>query len=427
MIPRVIRRAIMISLISSFFIIAPLLIAYTAGFRFDPKTYHILQTGVLSIDIRPRSAQVFVNDIAINKGIPLRLANRAPGLYHIRIQQENYISWEQDIHIESNKTAYIKNITLLKNPQLQEIKNIIDVEHIYSYPTSPTIFLLHKENNLYTISSYNTKTEKIIPILRSDTIPTVDISATQPYVMIIDKQTIQIVSFDNPGNPTAFDIDNAPTQWQWIDDKFQPLYIQQKNTIYQLSFVSADMIAKKTLKKNIPWYIYNNTLWTIDGTILSNENTNIDNIETYILDNPITKIVDIQNNYILVQDTQHSHLIARNIETNSIATIEGTNNYYNPFNETWYIYSAWEISTIDRQGSIQFLTRSSDEIFSLTTIDEYNNLAIHNSKGLHLFNTTFYIWQYIDLQHTIKKYSIFSPDRILTISDDKNNLYYTQY
>jgi len=94
---RTVRRAIMLSLISAFFIISPLIIFYTAGYRYDFAEQIIKQTGVISIDIKPVNAIVYLNDVQIKKKIPIRLPNRAPGTYHLKITAPGYQLWEKDI------------------------------------------------------------------------------------------------------------------------------------------------------------------------------------------------------------------------------------------------------------------------------------------------------------------------------------------
>ena len=47
-----VRFTIMIFLIASFFIISPLIILYTIGYRYDIRTGIVRETGVLSIDVQ---------------------------------------------------------------------------------------------------------------------------------------------------------------------------------------------------------------------------------------------------------------------------------------------------------------------------------------------------------------------------------------
>ena len=98
---RPVRLGIMLFLIAVFCIAAPAIILYTAGYRYDFKTQKIKQTGVISIDVLPRSAAVFLNDVRIQKSLPIRLPNRAPGAYRLRIEADGYKPWEKDITVES--------------------------------------------------------------------------------------------------------------------------------------------------------------------------------------------------------------------------------------------------------------------------------------------------------------------------------------
>ena len=64
---RRIRRIIMGLLFLSFFVMSPLIILYTAGYRYDITQHKIKQKGVLSVDIKPTDATVYLNNIKIDK------------------------------------------------------------------------------------------------------------------------------------------------------------------------------------------------------------------------------------------------------------------------------------------------------------------------------------------------------------------------
>ena len=118
---RPIRRAIMIFLFALFFILAPLIILYTSGYRYDWEAHEIKQTGVISIDVKTKNASVYLNDILIKKSLPIRLPNRAPGTYNLKIKSPSYQAWEKDITVESKQTTYIRNITLFREALPTEI------------------------------------------------------------------------------------------------------------------------------------------------------------------------------------------------------------------------------------------------------------------------------------------------------------------
>ena len=111
---RPVRRMIMMLLIAAFFVIAPVVIGYTIGYRYNWEKKRIEQTGVISIDVEPRDATIVVGGIEILDRPPLRLANRAPGSYFVEIRKPGYHAWKKELSVVSKRTAFIKDVTLLK-------------------------------------------------------------------------------------------------------------------------------------------------------------------------------------------------------------------------------------------------------------------------------------------------------------------------
>ena len=99
---------------------------YTAGYRYDWSNHKIMQTGVLSIDAEPTNVEVFLNDVRIEKSMPIRLPNRAPGTYKLVMKKSGYREWSKDIIIESRKTTYVRDITLFKMDIPEQILNNFD-------------------------------------------------------------------------------------------------------------------------------------------------------------------------------------------------------------------------------------------------------------------------------------------------------------
>lgn len=136
------RRSIMVSLIILFFILSPGIILFTAGYRFNFTTRTVESTGVLSIDIQPDTANVFVNDILITDSMPIRLTNLAPNTYRIRIEKPGFHTLIKDFSVHSGETTYLKDITLFKNNNQQKIAALdsITSKIWVSDPNIPIVF-----------------------------------------------------------------------------------------------------------------------------------------------------------------------------------------------------------------------------------------------------------------------------------------------
>src|SRR3989339_176500 len=205
---RKIRVCIMCALIAAFFIIAPLVLFYTAGFRYDFAQGRVKETGVLNIDALPADSEVYLNDVKLNKRLPIYLPNRAPGTYHVKIVKTGYKMWEKDITIESKKTTYIKNVILFKESlPIQILKDFKkQIVSLSSSPSGSRLLIISREDigDIYEIDLFNPATEDLNPILRAklDAPPNVRWAHDNDYVLIKTKsQKIineQIVDANNP-------------------------------------------------------------------------------------------------------------------------------------------------------------------------------------------------------------------------------------
>src|SRR3989338_10563832 len=117
-----IRRLILVTFIVAFFLITPLMLLYTTGYRYDWKAGIIRETGGLSIDATPVDADVYLNDLPLDSSLPIRLKNITPKKYHIKISARGYFDWEKEIIVERKQTTYIKDIQLLKKNEPVKIQ-----------------------------------------------------------------------------------------------------------------------------------------------------------------------------------------------------------------------------------------------------------------------------------------------------------------
>lgn len=211
---RKVRVAIMLTLVGAFFVIAPLVIFYTAGYRYDWKKGEVKETGVLNIDAQPTDAEVYLNNVKQTKKLPIYLPNRAPGTYHIKIAKPGYKTWEKDITIESKKTTYIKSIVLFKEALPVQIlgnykKTIISLSPA---PDGRHLLVVSKQTtgDIYEIDLYNTATKLINSVLRAklDAPPIITWAPGNNFALVKTvtnkKVNKQIIDVDDPSTTPNF-------------------------------------------------------------------------------------------------------------------------------------------------------------------------------------------------------------------------------
>ncbi|MBI4135509.1 PEGA domain-containing protein [Candidatus Uhrbacteria bacterium] len=108
------RRIVFYLLFIAFIISAPLITAYTAGYRYSFTQKRIVKIGALSIDSFPRGVAIIINGEPITNTTPTLLTNLIPGRYTITLKNEGYYEWTKTLNVESERTTFAHDIPLFK-------------------------------------------------------------------------------------------------------------------------------------------------------------------------------------------------------------------------------------------------------------------------------------------------------------------------
>ncbi len=106
------RRALYISAIIIFLIVAPILLLYSQGYRFDVKTRSMIHIGAISVDSIPHGAVIAIDRTTTRRSTPALISGTYPGSYRIALSKPGFQPWSIDAVVSANNTA-ILNATLL--------------------------------------------------------------------------------------------------------------------------------------------------------------------------------------------------------------------------------------------------------------------------------------------------------------------------
>ncbi len=121
--------------------IAPALVLYAQGWRFDTTRSTFVQTGALYINTNVRGGSA-ITDRGIRKNMApfssdALIRNLLPGQTRVRIEKNGYIPWEKDVRIESQQTLRFIN-TLLRPEKPTTVEGIPQLnETIVDFSVSP--------------------------------------------------------------------------------------------------------------------------------------------------------------------------------------------------------------------------------------------------------------------------------------------------
>jgi hypothetical protein len=375
-----------------FFIISPLVIMYTAGYRYDIASRTILETGVISIDIEPRDAQVVLNTIPIQKQIPIRLTNRAPGRYTVSFSRDGYHPFEHMILVESKQTTYLRDITLFKNslPILIPTPDILleNSSTIYAHPTLPQYLAHTATEGVHEIGllTYRNDVPEYVALMRTvaDTLVTL---AWSPY----SNYSVLQLRMENDGIHTyAIDVQNRrvsdpiittviPT-YHFAEQDATALYVQNEAGLWGVipKRSGVDIALNRIPTHELPdrWYIQHSTQHFIHPQTSSTLSFSI----------PIDRIVHIRNNTILATQGSMLHRFEKQdaqvtlVESYDEASIITQGQYL-------LISTPWSITRINADGGSELLLRTSNRISQITILGPRRpELLITNSSGIEIFD-----------------------------------------
>lgn len=375
-----IRLGIMFTLIASFFIISPIIILYTAGYRFNFETRRIQETGVITIEAKPKNAEVFLQGIKQQKSIPIRLPNRAPGFYDLSIEQEGYLSWNKTIEVESKQTTYATDIHLFLDVaatfEYKIPKNLIS--SYYSTDGRFTAFLLMPNTEVYEIILYDFRHGKEYIIWRGESqdIPKIKWSTHAPLLAIIisktEKFVIQTIDARNITNEYIYAIATTTIPLlQWQEHGNGILYAQEGENIISLSKGNRRLLG--TVTSSI-WFVDSDEdIWNISNNHELLKNDEI--IIPFVKDKNILEILDTRSNHLIARGEKDIKILW--LDTGETTTIQAYNVFPRTYGKnwsTWIAWSEWEVFEILESGDIMLLTRTNQQLQAVNASTKHKTL-----------------------------------------------------
>jgi len=127
------RRILFIIFLLAFFIIAPLVITYAAGYKISFKRTVFQKTGTLALDTAPRWAKIYLNGKPRQRFFkkyeekilgaeneesyattPTKIKNLLPGEYNVKLELDGYWDWQKKLNVWGGITTFAEDIVFFK-------------------------------------------------------------------------------------------------------------------------------------------------------------------------------------------------------------------------------------------------------------------------------------------------------------------------
>lgn len=106
-----------------FLALAPVVVFYTAGYRYNPKKSIVERNGTLILDSTPRGATVLLDGRETGEKTPITLQNVAPGIHHIRLVREGFYPWEKELDVRAEQVTFANTIWMWRQAESQLYAN----------------------------------------------------------------------------------------------------------------------------------------------------------------------------------------------------------------------------------------------------------------------------------------------------------------
>lgn len=429
---RPIRVAVLIFFIAAFFIISPILIMYTAGYRYDWQNGLLKETGAISIDIEPKNATVYLNGIKLQDKMPIRLNNIAPAKYNLRIAAAGYFDWLKEIEVKNKQTNYIKEITLIKKNKPQIL--LSEKVKTMSLSSDGRFIIYHRQKNnggeIWLWDNNNKKSTILFRLNGAEPI-TINWSEKNNYAIVADTvsphRRLVVINAANPSKQIDLAKNNpAIRKFQWENSAEPQLYYSTEQNIFLYSPVTAkhQLVVKN---KYLDWRMENGQLWAMQTDSTTKKYQIIKdalgfnsffnaldasdiNLATGQTEKENWQMLEARQGVVLLKNDKKPEMIL--LTDTSQHRLAAEKFLISPYNNWWLLWSPWEIWTYSAGEEPYLLNRSGEHLQEVAPLDKYNTLAL-GWAGKTTVSFPYYLVNHDLLDEKIQDLAVDAENKIL--------------
>jgi len=118
------RIGILIGFIVLFIVTTPLVVLYTAGYRWNGKKLQLEKVGIVFVRSKPGGADIYLNGTKRRETTPTRIRGLLPDTYEIRIAKVGFTGWGKNLSVESGLTTFAEGVILWKEALPKIVKSV---------------------------------------------------------------------------------------------------------------------------------------------------------------------------------------------------------------------------------------------------------------------------------------------------------------
>lgn len=336
-----VRRLIYLIFIVVFLIVAPIIIMYTAGYRYNFQKGKVEQVGVLFINVLPKDAQIFINNELQKTTRPLRLSDLRPNYYDVKITKDNYYDWEKNLEVKNKASTLAYDIILFKkNSPIKmadgsiqtaavspagDLLVFVNAEGVWKKDIAKdTLQIIWSKQNLDTEKiTWSENEEKIILKTKENNFYIIDISGTtEPLYLNGLVVSIQKTFFDSAASNVLVLSNNAIYKVALDNKKSEKIL----NGVQDFQVISGIIYLIKNDPQNSLVYKYNSLGFFNNTTLLGK------------LPLGNYQLQELKNNLLTVQGQNQIYLIDISSGQGPILTLSGEKSLWGEGTKNNFLY-----------------------------------------------------------------------------------------
>lgn len=379
------RRVYYLSAFLLFAVLAPLLLAWTSGYRWENLRSGFISTGAIVVYSDPKAA-LYING-QLRGNTPIRLSHASPGAYSLELRKEGYRTWSHALRVTPNTAQVIGPVFLY--PEYFSSTSIL-------HPLNSSVLVTADQQNIFSmVKDVNVTTIK--PIFPSDKTISYSLSFTPTAGFVSpDKQS---VVFQTPDRTVFINRKSPLVLWDigrvdsvtWDSSSSSILYGIQKGQTKRFDYVTRQ-ITDLGIATSVS--IIGDRLWSTSTTGTS---TTVTRKYTFGQLNPETvavldgtwKLVNDIPNISLIQNTSTREILELAIDplTNQTQSLS-----FGPVDRLWWPIRGQEplwlngsdLYTFDEQRQPVIIDRLARLPSIVRWIDVGHILAIGDDRSLSI-------------------------------------------
>ncbi len=234
-----------ISFIVLFIVIAPALIFYALGYRYNWTNRNIEKNGALYVKSYPSGAEIYIDSQKIKPKTPTQIVEISSGKYDVLIKKDKYVPWTKKLEIKSGETSFAEDIVLFLENRAKTVLSTGGADWMLNKQKNQYCHL-DEENNLHLT---NIEQDKAILVFKFDKkYKLIDWSPNNAEILLSLDSSYYLFNLDQKTLRKLNIVDLEKIIW---DNNDPNLIWYQKNSKIYRHYTSSPSSTDKALENNL--------------------------------------------------------------------------------------------------------------------------------------------------------------------------------